>query len=103
MCFQRINNLTINLSSEAVAIRPVRIVADELREYEAITFPQNPWQGCEIYLRRCAAFGFLNASEQYAVIDILNNDGDIIQDFSVNRSGFKFLKSKLKFRVTQTA
>lgn len=91
-------SLDIGLDQEAFAIRPVRVVSGQLREYEAVTFPDNPWQGCEMWLRRCRAFGYL-AGGEYAVIDILSANGDIIQDFQVSKDGFNYLRDKLKFRV----
>lgn len=91
----------INLNKNAHALRPVRVVGnEELREYEAVTFPNDPWQGCEIYLRRCGAFGYLvSANDSYAVVDVLDASGDIIQDYGVTHAGFNYLREKLKFRV----
>lgn len=33
------------------------------------------------------------------VIDVLNKDGDIIQDFAVTAAGFAYLQRALKFKV----
>jgi hypothetical protein len=83
----------------AYALRPVRIVNGQLREYEAVTFPGGPWRGCAMWLRRCWALGYLG--ENYAVVDVLDRQGDIIQDFGLNRRGFKYLQRQLKFRVVE--
>lgn len=87
------------LHQDAFALRPIRVVMDEFRYYEAVTFPENPWQGCELWLRRCEAFGFL--AGEYAVIDILDQAGDIIQDYSISREGFNYLRQKLRFRIAE--
>lgn len=93
--------LDIDLNKNAIALRPVRIVGDEFRFYEAVTFPENPWQGCELYLRRCGAFGHLvSTNDAYAVVDVLDVNSDIVQDFGVTRGGFNYLREKLKFRVS---
>jgi len=87
------------LDPAAYALRPVRIVAGESRVYEAVTFPDNAWQGCELYLRRCKSMGMIGGD--YATIDILNEAGDIIQDCQVSRAGFQYLRSQLKFKVVK--
>lgn len=85
----------------AHALRLVRTLVDtnEFRLYEPITFPENPYQGCELYIRRVWAFGQLVKDEAELTIDVLNDNGDIIQDFPITRSGFEYLRSRLKFRV----
>jgi len=90
------------LKPEAYALRPVRALKDGFRYYEATTFPENPWQGCEVYLRRLAFLGHLREDEeegQEIVIDVLNANGDIIQDFPVSKQGFNLLRRWLKFKV----
>jgi hypothetical protein len=88
------------LSLDAVALRPVRM--DKKRDtfilYEGTTFPRNPWAGCELYLRRCRAFGFLVSDERDLLIDVLDADGDIIQDYPISRQGFEYLRRTLKFK-----
>ena len=86
------------LNTGAHALRPVRIIGDSLREYEAVTFPDNPYQGCELYLRRCHAFGYLKDDGSNCLIDILDKGGDIIQDYPITRDGFDYLRRTLKFR-----
>lgn len=90
---------TIDLLPGAVALRCVRVVGDDFRYYEAMTFPDNPWQGCEMWLRRCHVFGMLVSDDADIVIDILDANGDIIQDFPLSRAGLRYLKSQLRFRV----
>jgi hypothetical protein len=96
----------IVLDKRSVAIRPLRILpkTDELILYWAITFPKNPYQGVETYLRRLRAFGFSSCVENAEPLgdlglDILDEDGDILHTFDVTRRGFEYLRKKLKFRV----
>jgi hypothetical protein len=91
--------LDVGLDPAAYALRPVRIVGDEFRVYEAVTFQDNPWQGCELYLRRCKSMGMIGGD--YATIDVLNEAGDIIQDYQVCRAGFRYLRGQLKFKVVR--
>ena len=90
---------TINLHPDAFALRPVRAVDNGFRYYTATTFPNNPWSGCEMYLRRLLRFGSLGVEDGTLVIDVLNENGDILQDFTVSRKGFEYLRRQLGFRV----
>lgn len=79
----------------------MNVTKNEFIYYEATTFPRNPYSGCEMYLRRCAAFGYLERDEGNLIIDVLNADGDIVQDFPINRKGFEYLRREFKFRREQ--
>lgn len=89
------------IPQEAFALRPVRMLEKEntIREYSATTFPKDPRAGCEIWLRRCRALGFLKRDEGETCIDILNEQGDILDTVPINRRGFNYLRGKLKFVV----
>ena len=89
------------LDHRAHALRPVRTLEKQniFRIYEATTFPAGPFRGCELYLRRCEAFGFLKNDGSGLVVDVLDTNGDIIQDFPITRKGFEYLRRVLKFRV----
>jgi len=89
----------IELNPAAHALRPVRIVGDAFRFYEATTFPKNPWAGCEMYLRRCNFLGWLKEDGSKIVLDVLDRNGDIIQDFPLTRDGLRYLRSHLRFKV----
>lgn len=74
------------------------------RQYTATTFPSNPWQGCEHFIRTGLKLGLLKApatsDDPYAVLDVLDEEGTIVQDFSVPSSrAFKWVKRKLALRV----
>jgi hypothetical protein len=77
----------------------VRLVGETLREYEATTFPKHPWQGCELYLRRCDALGYLSDDGSGILVDVLGKNGDIVQDFPLTRQGLRYLRSQLRFKV----
>jgi hypothetical protein len=74
------------------------------RQYTATTFPANPWQGCERFVRMCAFVGFVKdsktADHTYAVMDAINEDGDILMTWDVTSAkAFRFIYRKLHLRV----
>lgn len=97
-------DLNVNLDHKAFALRPVRIVkrTNSFKFYTAMMFFPSPWHGCELWLRRCKAFGYLVDDRGDLIIDVLDWKGDIIQDFAITNKGFEFLRQKLKFVVEST-
>ena len=89
----------IELDHRAVALRPVRALEDGFRYYEATTFKYEPWSWCHTYLRRLAIFGFIGDDGSGIVLDVLDERGNIIQDFPLTRGGLKFLRRELRFKV----
>lgn len=68
------------------------------RSYSAVTFPADPYQGCERFIRQARAVGWVGDTYlgAYAVLDVLNEDGDIVQDFPITTSrAFQAIKKKL--------
>ena len=98
-------SLRPSLVSEAVALRPYRVFQRGKKEisrtYEGTTFPAGPSQGCELVLRGCAAFGGMvdDSEREYAVVDVLDAAGDIVQEYRVNGNGFRYLRRVLRFRI----
>lgn len=92
-----IGNFHIELHPLAYAMRPVRIIGNTLRYYEAVTFPGSPRTGISMYLRRC--LGQLRDDGSDCLLDILDEHGDVIQDFPVTKDGFEYLRRSLKFRL----
>jgi len=90
------------LDKNAFALRPARMLVkkNEFRHYEATTFPANPFNGCSMYLRRC--FGDLKEDDSNLSIDVLDENGDIIQEYPITRKGFNYLRMVLKFKVECT-
>ena len=93
-------NSPINLSRKAHALRPVRFFSskEEARYYNAVTFPNGARKGCELSLVRCELFGKFDKNSDF-LIDVLDANGDIIQDFGITKSGFEYLQRVLKFMV----
>ncbi len=94
------------VTENAAALRVIRI--DERRNefinYEAMTFPKGPAAGCDMYLRRLAAFGFLLSKDDISsnlAVDILDGEGDIIDTFPISSGGFLYLRGRLRFRREQ--
>ena len=88
----------------AVALTAFRELPDgRARQYTATTFPANPWQGCERFVRMCAAVGYVRdctREHAYAVLDAINEDGDILATWDVmSDRGFRFIYRKLHLRV----
>ena len=79
----------------------------EGRAYTAVTFPQDPWRGCERFVRTCLALGWVRHAgwerDPYGVLDVLDEDGDIVQDYAIpSAKAFQRIKCKLDLRVEST-
>jgi len=89
------------LPPEAHALRPVRIVRDVAVHYSATTFPQNPRGGCELTLRRLGGFGHLTGVPGDKLedlwVDVLDAQGDILQEWPITRKGMEYLRRTLRF------
>ena len=97
-----------SLQKSAHALRPMRIDRDESPvHYTATTFPLNPYNGCELLVRRMECFGYLNRREGHLqgrwFLDVLDADGDILDTLEVNQRGVGYLRSVLRFRREDTA
>lgn len=88
----------------AYALRLVRVdeKRNEFLNYEAVTFPKGPWDGVELYLRR-ACIKPKAATDSAYVVDILDAEGDIVQDFIVSQQQANYFKTKLKLRRERDA
>jgi hypothetical protein len=76
------------------------------RQYTATTFPRSPYKGCEQIIRMATAFGYLAADGEryYAVLDVLDEDGDIVQDFRIrDATAFRWFYRKLHWRIEPAA
>lgn len=88
----------MKMEPAAFALRPVRFIGkDTIVNYTATTFPQDPYGGCEITMRRCEAFGYLKDPHPDLLIDVLGEDGSIIQGFGISKKGFEYLRRALRF------
>ena len=90
----------------AFALRPFRIDerSNDLILFTTTTFPKNPRAGCEIMLRRAEVCGPLDYSMigNFGV-DVLDENGDILQAIGLCRNSFEYLRRKLKFRREKVA
>lgn len=75
------------------------------RVYTATTFPKDPWAGCEHFIRMCRAVGWVtDEKDGYGVLDVLNQDGDIVQEFMIpDALAFRQIKSRLHIAVAREA
>jgi len=90
-----------------VALTACRALPDtQTREYTATTFPENPYQGCEHFVRMCGAVGYVRDSEpghSYALLDAIDDNGDILFTWDVvSAKAFRFIYRKLGLRVAST-
>ena len=88
----------------AVALAAFRVLPNgEDPQYTESWSPGNPWQGCERMIRMARAVGFVAASKAvdgYAVLDVLDKDGDVIQDYAIPTArAFQWFKRKLHWVV----
>jgi hypothetical protein len=71
-------------------------------QYTATTFPSDPYRGCEWFARQCLSTGTVvsPAQDGYAVLDVLDAEGNSIQDFTIpDARAFRYVYRKLKLRV----
>ena len=93
---------------EAHALSAFRVLKNgEARKYTATTFPRDPWQGCERFIRTGFAVGCLrewHSEGDYAVLDVLDEDGSIVQDFAIpSADAFKWVKRTLNLAVEKAS
>ena len=95
---------SVGLRHDAVAVTAIRILRNGgMVQYTATTFPKDPWQGCEHLIRTGLHLGMLKPSSpepSYGVLDVLNEDGDIVQDFDITTAlAFRYLKRRCGWQV----
>jgi hypothetical protein len=77
------------------------------RQYGAVTFPRDPWRGCEHFVRMCGAVGFARdsaaGSAAYALLDAIGDDGAVLATWDIPTArAFRFVYRKLGLRVEST-
>ena len=79
-----------NLPRQAVGIRPIEIVDDELVLYTGMLFP-------DAEQLRALLTSMINNGQIHPdgilVLDLITSDGDVIDDFPLTESGLRFLSS----------
>jgi hypothetical protein len=86
----------------ARGLSAIRALADgSMRQYSAVEWPT--WNGVKHFIRTLRALGYIrpaSVERSYAVLDVLDADGDIIGDYDVpTAAAFRYIKRKLQLRV----
>jgi hypothetical protein len=91
------------IAPSAHALTVFRVLPNgEGRSYTAVTFPKDPREGCEHFIRMARFVGWLREAgeDDYGVLDVLNIDADIVQDFGIpTAEAFQRIKRKLNLAV----
>jgi hypothetical protein len=101
--------IAASLPRTAHALRPMRIGRQgDAIHYEATTFPSDPYQGCELQVRRMECFGMLTRREQGPLqgswfLDVLDAEGDILDTLEVNAQGVKYMRRTLYMKREDTS
>lgn len=96
-----------DLLPEAHALSIFRCLPNgEGRRYSSTWFPKAPWAGCARFVRQCRAVGWIDegmgSEDCYGVLDVLAENGDIIQDFPIpSARAFQAIKKKLGIVVEE--
>jgi hypothetical protein len=89
--------------ASAVGLSAIRgISGGRMRQYSSVEFTRG-WNGVEHFLRQLRAVGYVKpckAGPSYAVLDVLDADGDIIGNYDIpTAAAFRYVKRKLKLTV----
>lgn len=101
--------IAASLPRTAHALRPMRIARnDEAIHYEATTFTRDPYQGCELQIRRMECFGMLTKREHGPLqgtwfLDVLDEQGDILDTLEVNAQGVKYMRRTIGVKREDTS
>jgi len=92
------------IPESAHALTVFRVLKNgEGRSYTAATFPPDPLAGCRRFLR-IARLWLTDDEDGYGVLDVLNENGDIIEDFTIrDAAGFQQIKRRLHLEVDHDA
>lgn len=85
------------IQATAHALRPARLVHDELRHFTGTTFPSNAYAGCVRTLRLLELVKGIADRDALQWIDVLAENGDILHEVPVTTKGFEYLRRTLKF------
>lgn len=95
----------IEIHPDATAVRPVRVVGEDFRYYSATTFPgADVVASIGLFVRRMAVgkgvwSGDGMPDDVYAVLDVIDADFNVLQDFGLSKDAFDYARRKLKFTV----
>ena len=91
----------VHLPRNVFALRPVRIIGEDLREYSGICAPEGyesfPW--AKSAMNRIAICGI---GEDYqwdnCLVDYLDKEGNIIDSVDISRKAFEYAREQWKFK-----
>lgn len=86
------------LDKSAHALRLVRIVREEAVHFTPVTFKGGAFEGCVTMLRRaqiCDDLGFPGDPFGDTWVDVLDESGDIVQEWPCGAKSFSYLRRKL--------
>jgi len=91
----------------AVALSAIREVkSGAMRQYTQVEFTHR-WNGVDRFIRTLAAVGYVqpcSAAPSYAVLDVLDAEGDIIGEYDIpSPRAFGYVYRKLGLRVVDVA
>lgn len=92
------------LHPDATGFKLFRALPDgTARDYTGVEFVHG-WKGANAFRHRCAALRYIRNSSTdtsgYGVLDVLNADGDLIQDYDIpTAAAFAYIKRKLRISV----
>lgn len=89
------------LDKDAAGFGALRILPDGRGRFYSYTLFERGWSGADQFLRALKRFGFVRPEgDGYAVLDVVDADGDIVQDYSVpSARAFKYIYRCLSLRV----
>lgn len=101
----RINRYNIPPTATTItAFRPLRNGTG--RQYSGTTWPDDPWGGIEHAVRTGMKLGFLrecadaDPANDYAVLDVLDDNDDIVRDFTITTArAFRWFKKRYGWTV----
>lgn len=97
------SRLPVPLAPSAAGLRPVRLRGEKDLTLYTPTFFTKRWAGTELTLARMNCFGMFDNPHPDLMLDVLDENGDIVQDFAINRKGFEYLRRILRFRLDHEA
>jgi hypothetical protein len=86
--------------SVAIGLCPVRVDSKRNRfvYYSTVTWNHRASLNVDMWLRRLDAFGFLLAKCNDLALDVVDEDGSILETFGLTPAGFEYLRRNLRFR-----
>ncbi len=87
------------------ALRPMRV--DQKRNtfihYEGMTAADTSKAAdfCSLWINRLTQLGMISKGSTNYGLDVLDQDGDIVDEYDLTKSGFEYLRRSWKFKVVR--